>query len=390
MKNNRIGKSIFRSIVRSIYGILNTGVIIWLLCCLYASYHDASTGPSFWSLFSFTNLFAVTANIIFVFIWLLSKKKMYALYSIVILLFSWNITSSVFGVQLLTNTFESTENEGVKVMTWNVHMFDLGEWTKDKTTFAKILNFIESENPDILCLQEYYRDQKDYTAPYAGAIRKMGYGYESFMVNSQWNKSKMTINANADDVLDVGTVIYSKFPIKNKIYKKLSGKGQGMHIVTIELENGKKFDLTTLHLTSFQINENDIELIDSIKSSGVQVEQKVASKNIARKLITASSVRAKVANEISNHLDQLENPLLICGDFNDMPGSYVYTTIKGGLQDAFIAKGFGIGNTYQKILPILRIDYLFYDKSLFEAASFKKSDIGLSDHYPILVNLKIK
>lgn len=390
MERKQLVLSVFRSILRSIYSITNVAVIIWLLCCLYASYKDASTGPTFWSLFSFTNLFAVLANVIFIFIWLFSRKKKFALFSVIALMFSWNITSSVFGVQLLTTSFESTEEQSLKVMTWNVHMFDLGEWTKDKSTFAKILNFIEEEDPDILCMQEYYRDEKDYNSPYASQIRKMGYGYESFMVNNQWNKSKMTINANPGDVLDVGTVIYSKYPITQKSYKKLSGKGQGMNTVDIKLEDGKIFSLTTLHLTSFQINESDIELIDSIKSQGVSKEQGFGSKTIARKLMNASSVRAKVANEVSNYIAQIDHPVIVCGDFNDMPGSYVYTTIKGDLQDAFIARGFGVGNTYQKILPILRIDYLFYDKQMFEALSIKKADIGLSDHYPILVNLKIK
>lgn len=383
--------SVFRKIIRSIYGIINAAVIVWLLCCLYASFHDASTGPTLWSLFSFTNLFAVAANVVFVIVWLVTKRKKYALASLITLLISWNVTSTVFGIQALTAPSNSQDEQSLKVMSWNVHMFDLGEWTEDKTTFAKILKFIEDENPDILCMQEYYRDEKDYSSPYGALIRKMGYGYESFMVNNQWNKSKMTINASPGDVIDVGTVIYSKFPIKNKIYKKLPGKGQGMNTVEIELEDGKKIALTTLHLTSFQINESDIELIDSIKTVGVNVETgKAPSKNLLKKLMNASSMRAKVANEVAHQLEQIEYPNIVCGDFNDMPGSYVYSKIRGNLKDAFTAKGFGVGNTYQKILPILRIDYLFYDAKTFEAMSIKKSDIGLSDHYPIMVNLKIK
>lgn len=384
--------SILRQIVRSIYGVLNVLVIVWLFCCLYASWFDASGGNSLWSLFSFTNLFAVWANILFVFLWLFSKKKKYALVSLLTLLVCWRITSVVFGVNIWSSmtASRSDEQQGIRIMSWNVHMFDLGEWTADKSTFAKILKYIEDENPDILCMQEYYKDEKDYSSPYAAIIKGLGYPYESFMINNQWNKSKMTIHSKPGDVIDVGTVIYSKYPLSNKRYHKLSGKGQGMHTADVELESGKKFSLTVLHLTSFQLGDDDLDYIDELKKQGVEAEIRNTSKGLVHKLMKASSMRAKVANEVVAYTRQIEYPMVICGDFNDMPGSYVYSTIRGDLADAFVSSGFGIGNTYQKILPILRIDYLFYDKEFFEARGFKKSDIGLSDHYPILVNLKIK
>ncbi|OJU79113.1 MAG: hypothetical protein BGO09_10925 [Bacteroidetes bacterium 47-18] len=389
---NRPVFSILRQILRSVYGVLNVLVIVWLFCCLYASYFDASKGATLWSLFSFTNLFAVLANITFIGIWLFSKKKRYALGSFVTLLLCWRITSVVFGVNIWSamTASGSGDDQGIRVMSWNVHMFDLGEWTADKSTFAKILRYIEEENPDILCMQEYYKDEKDYSAPYSAIIKGLGYPYESFMLNNQWNKSKMTINSKPGEVIDVGTVIYSKFPISNKRYQKLSGKGQGMHTVDIELESGKKFSLTVLHLTSFQLGDDDLDYIDDLKKQGVEAEKRNTSKSLVYKLMKASSLRARVANEVASYSRQIEHPMVICGDFNDMPGSYVYAAIRGDLSDAFVSSGFGIGNTYQKILPILRIDYLFYDKDFFEARGFKKSDIGLSDHYPILVNLKIK
>jgi endonuclease/exonuclease/phosphatase family metal-dependent hydrolase len=375
------------------YSVLNLLAILWLMGCLYASYKDASEGATLWSLFSFTNLFAVVVNVFFVISWLFSKRKKMALGSLLTLIVCWNITSVVFGVNIwsyMTSENANRNDQGIKIMTWNVHMFDLGEWTADKSTFAKILKYIEEENPDILCMQEYYRDEKDYSAPYTATIKGLGYPHESFMINGQWNKSKMTIHSKPGEVIDVGTVVYSKFPITEKTYKKLSGNGQGMHTVTIELATGKTFSLTVLHLTSFQLGGDDLDYIDDLKKQGVDAGKKDVSKGLIHKLIKASSMRAKVANEITAYTKQLEHPAIICGDFNDMPGSYVYRTIRGDMQDAFVSKGFGIGNTYQKILPILRIDYLFYDNSFFEAQAFKKNDIGLSDHYPILVHLKIK
>ncbi len=387
---SNIAFSILRQILRSVYGILNVLAIVWLFACLFSGFYDTSKHPSIWSLVSFSSLFAVVANFVFVIIWLFSKKKKYALASAITLLLCWKVTFVVLGFNLLTPDASATDEQSIKIMSWNVHMFDLGEWTKDKSTFAKMLKLIEEEDPDILCMQEYYRDAKDYSAPYAAIIRGLGYGYESFMINGQWNKSKMTINAKPGDVIDVGTVIYSKYPITAKHYRKMPGNGQGMHTVDIELKSGKKMALTTLHLTSFQLDDDDIGYIDGIKTQGMDAAQKSASKGLIKKLMNASSNRAAVANAVAEKYDLSEYPMVVCGDLNDMPGSYVYNKIKGNKADAFISKGLGVGNTYQKILPLLRIDYLFYDQDFFEAKSFKKADLGLSDHYPIFVNLKIK
>ncbi|MBK7123675.1 MAG: hypothetical protein IPH68_13225 [Chitinophagaceae bacterium] len=55
---------------------------------------------------------------------------------------------------------------------------------------------------------------------------------------------------------------------------------------------------------------------------------------------------------------------MICGDFNDVPNSYTYFTLKGNLQDAFLKKGSGFGRTLNFISPTLRIDYILADKEL--------------------------
>ena len=64
------------------------------------------------------------------------------------------------------------------------------------------------------------------------------------------------------------------------------------------------------------------------------------------------------ADTVRKQLDASPYPLVICGDFNDVPNSYTYFHIRGKLQDAFIAKCFGIGRTYMHISPTLRIDYI--------------------------------
>jgi endonuclease/exonuclease/phosphatase family metal-dependent hydrolase len=68
---------------------------------------------------------------------------------------------------------------------------------------------------------------------------------------------------------------------------------------------------------------------------------------------------------------------------NAVPSSYTYHVLKNDLQDAFLEKGTGIGASFYKVLPMLRIDYCLADKRLAitGCAVIKEK---LSDHYPVL------
>ena len=45
-------------------------------------------------------------------------------------------------------------------MNFNVRLFNLYDWIKEKNVDIKIVNFVKSENPDILCIQEYHPDTR--------------------------------------------------------------------------------------------------------------------------------------------------------------------------------------------------------------------------------------
>jgi endonuclease/exonuclease/phosphatase family metal-dependent hydrolase len=71
-----------------------------------------------------------------------------------------------------------------------------------------------------------------------------------------------------------------------------------------------------------------------------------------------------------------------------VPSSYTYKTIKGDLQDAFLAKGFGIGATFLGISPTLRIDYILANAK-WDIKGWESIDENLSDHHMILSDLQL-
>ncbi|MBZ0097799.1 MAG: endonuclease/exonuclease/phosphatase family protein, partial [Taibaiella sp.] len=99
--------------------------------------------------------------------------------------------------------------------------------------------------------------------------------------------------------------------------------------------------------------------------------------------------RAREVKVAKSVIDASPYPVVICGDLNDLPGSYTYTQMREGLNDAFLQRGRGLGRTYSRLSPTLRIDYIFYAPASFGCIGYKSPYTSLSDHNPVITNLEI-
>lgn len=112
-------------------------------------------------------------------------------------------------------------------------------------------------------------------------------------------------------------------------------------------------------------------------------------KSIAKKLKSAYLIRAKQADSIRKVEEHTRFPIIFCGDFNDLPSSYTYNTIKGGKLDAYCEAGNGFTSTFKGMLPTMRIDFIFSDTSIIPYR-YRSPRVKYSDHYPIIVDLYFK
>ncbi|MBK8701985.1 MAG: endonuclease/exonuclease/phosphatase family protein [Saprospiraceae bacterium] len=99
----------------------------------------------------------------------------------------------------------------------------------------------------------------------------------------------------------------------------------------------------------------------------------------------ARSIQARTVRE---HIDLSPYPVLICGDFNDVPMSFTYRHLQSGLTDAYKEKGTGIGSTFNGKIPFLRIDYILVSPSL-RVNKFNVIRENFSDHYPVAALLSL-
>jgi endonuclease/exonuclease/phosphatase family metal-dependent hydrolase len=93
--------------------------------------------------------------------------------------------------------------------------------------------------------------------------------------------------------------------------------------------------------------------------------------------------RASQLEILMEHMENSPYANILVGDFNDVPYSYTYFTLRNIMNNAFEKAGKGFGFTYNKVLFFLRIDNVFFDNSL-EILDFKThSEVDYSDHYPV-------
>jgi endonuclease/exonuclease/phosphatase (EEP) superfamily protein YafD len=99
--------------------------------------------------------------------------------------------------------------------------------------------------------------------------------------------------------------------------------------------------------------------------------------------------RAQQAQKVKDNINSSPFPVIVVGDFNDTPVSYVYTKIRKGLNDSFVNSGYGAGFTYIGNYPRNRIDYILYNSTLVNSY-FEIIKVKYSDHYPIVAYFKNK
>jgi len=93
------------------------------------------------------------------------------------------------------------------------------------------------------------------------------------------------------------------------------------------------------------------------------------------------------------HLEEVDGPLIIIGDFNLTDQQSLYTSLTRHLRDAHRESGWGMGFTFTPFprlgLPMWRIDYVFHSPDLVPLST-TVGDYGGSDHRPMIARLTFR
>ena len=301
-------------------------------------------------------LFLIVNALFFVY-WMLQMKRQMVLSGIVL----------VLGITFVNKFYKfsshdiSKEESDILVMSYNVRLFNLFQWIERESVKEDIRTFINDQNPDVLCIQEYSQ-----TANVDLRI------YKHKFIFMQGNKIK------------TGQAIFSKFPIVDK--GNIEFPESDNLIVYADVRKGNDtIRVYNMHLQSIKISPDVTELESNVETIN-QRKSEVVFKRIGE-AFTKQQVQAEI---LMKHKKECHYPMIICGDMNNSAFSYVYRSIKGDLNDCFEEAGKGFGETYNFKYYPARIDYIFADKSMKVKSFQNYPQFKNSDHYPIVARLKME
>jgi endonuclease/exonuclease/phosphatase family metal-dependent hydrolase len=257
---------------------------------------------------------------------------------------------------------EYPENEkDFTVMSYNVRLLNVFKWLDRDDVPSQILSFINDQNPDILCIQEFSN---------SADIDLKVYRHKYILMEGNQIKTAQAI--------------FSKFPIINQ--GNIAFPNSNNNVVFADIKKGKDIiRVYNMHLQSIKISPDVNEINENIDAINQGKSQRLFNR-----ISKAFKQQQQQAEIIKEHKKDCPYPIIICGDMNNSAFSYVYRNIKGKLKDSFEEAGTGFGATYKFRYYPARIDYIFADDEMTVKKFESFSEFENSDHYPIMASLSME
>ena len=322
------------------------------------------------ALFGLAYPYILMVHLAFICYWLI-RLKAEILLSLFITLLGWNHLNNLLPLNLRPSEIpvNISQDRLLKAVSYNVRGFDIYQWNTHPEAKNEIFDFLEAQEPHLLCFQEYY------TSSLSGQTHVDISNHLKYLPHNAVYYAADHTNRNG-----FGIATFSKYPIlkKSRIPFNSSFNAAMYTDILFQSDTVRVFNI---HLQSIRLQQDNYAFMDTarLKYNNEQISEIRA---IGSRLKTAFSMRAEQAKVIASYIKDSPHPVIVMGDFNDTPQSYAYRKIKKGLDDAFRKSGRGFGNTYAGELPSFRIDYIMYGPPLL-SSGFLRIKTDHSDHYPI-------
>lgn len=286
----------------------------------------------------------------------------------------------VIGFKFVTATFavnfpsRNIDKPTFSVLSFNATIFNHrsykylpDDFPVQETESYKMVEWVVNNDADIKCFQEFYNHDTSSLFNTVEKLAKAGeYDYYFSSNTRHWDKS------------EVGIAIFSRFPIVHSgdvIFKKGSMNRAAFADIVIH-EDTIRF--VNVHLESMSLSPHNpiaSKTLDKTKKNAKTVYYKL-SEGLVDRSFQAAIIRDLIA--------QSPYKVILVGDLNQTPYSYVYNAFKKTMYNAFEQAGNGFGVSYGgNTLFFLRIDNQFYHPGI-KAVDYKTHyEMPYSDHYPI-------
>ncbi len=238
-------------------------------------------------------------------------------------------------------------NTMFRVMTYNIHH---GEGLDEKVDLQRIADLIKAQRADIVALQEVDKGvertkRRDLPAEFAALT-----GMTAVFSNNYHFQGG-----------EYGNAVLTRFPVKswtNSHYRMLrTGEQRGILQLILDV-HGRDVVFLATHI---DFRPDDSERLINIDQINELIKQYAGK------------------------------PMIMCGDFNDTPGSHTYEKVAANFRDTWKLIGVGDGWTIPAEKPRKRIDYIWISKDApFAPVKAWVPMSQASDHVPVVAEFKFQ
>ena len=302
----------------------------------------------------------IVANLLLLVYWLVRRRWFYAIIPVVTFLCCIPYIGTLYQIPFFADKEAEKEN-GIKIATYNVAMFG-----REVTGFKAqdILAEMRSQEVDVLCIQEYNEmsGNKKNSETYKEYFPYMAVGREDM-------------------------VIFSRYPITKQQTMLFEETNNSAMWADIHVK-GAEFRIFNVHMETTGINHT-LHQASKLQAKNYDVSDSQLLSAIYGNYMMGMYFRAGQAIQVANEMRQSPHPIILCGDFNDVPYSFVYNTLLGNMVDGFKECGSGFMKTYRgsNKKPV-RIDYIFHEEGI-KGLTYYRSDLTYSDHFPVYMKIAL-
>ena len=301
----------------------------------------------------------IVANALLIIYWLIRRRWLLSLIPVLTIACCIPYIGTIY--QFSLDDPQHNTQSGLKIATYNVAMFG-----RETSGFMAqdILAEMRRQKVDILCIQEYNEISGD---------KKNSDSYKEYFPYMQLGREDM--------------VIYSRYPItanKTILFDETNNSAMWADIDV----KGTEFRVFNIHLETTGINRTLHKAGKTMLQQHQDIDKNRLLNAIYGNYMMGMMFRSGQAITIANEKRESDKPIILCGDFNDIPYSYVYNTVKGDMVDGFKECGAGWMYTYRSKNKPVRIDYIFHDESI-KGISHYKTELTYSDHFPVFMKIAL-
>ena len=259
-----------------------------------------------------------------------------------------SLLTITFLLTLTWTTFAQEKNLEFKVLTYNIYHGERPD-SLGKPNLDEVANLILKLQPEVVALQEMDSMTTRLAGIYGEKINwvaELGKktGYQSYFAKAM----DYAEGGYGEGVLVKNGINFST----QNLPTPAGGEPRAAAWVKIQLENKQELYFGATHLCH-QFEENRTAQVAAVMS----------------------------------YADSLPQPVLWAGDLNFAPSSKEYKSISSKWSDAGMLAN-DESPTYSSENG-KRIDYVWYGSKSFELVDYKVIDVPFSDHYPVLVTLRL-